>query len=119
MNVKPYTPITTIRSVVRDLCLTARNMGAEEAKDVGLVSRVLPDTVALEEEALKLASTIAAKSPLAIQGTKLNLNYSRDHTIAEGLHYMSVWNSAMLMTEDMQISLDVMKKKETAVYNNL
>ena len=31
---------------------------------------------------------IASKSPIAIQGTKENLNYSRDHTVSEGLYYM-------------------------------
>lgn len=35
--------------------------------------------------ALEIASTIASKSPVAVQGTKKSLVYSRDHTVEEGL----------------------------------
>lgn len=38
--------------------------------------------------ALKLAGEIAGRSPVAVQGTKVNLIYSRDHSVAEGLDYM-------------------------------
>lgn len=34
-----------------------------------------------EEAALDLASVIASKSPVAVQGSKVNLNYSRDHPV--------------------------------------
>ena len=38
--------------------------------------------------AVDLAENIAQLSPVAIQGTKINLNYSRDHSVQEGLEYM-------------------------------
>ncbi len=38
--------------------------------------------------ALDLASDIAEKSPIAVQGTKTNLIYSRDHSVQEGLEYI-------------------------------
>lgn len=38
--------------------------------------------------ALKLAKVIASKSPVAIQGTKIALNFSRDHSVADGLNFM-------------------------------
>lgn len=38
--------------------------------------------------AMKLAGQIAGRSPVAVQGTKVNLIYSRDHSVAEGLDYM-------------------------------
>lgn len=31
---------------------------------------------------------IASKSPVAVQGSKVNLVYSRDHSVQEGLKYM-------------------------------
>lgn len=40
------------------------------------------------EEVLKVAEEIASKSPVAVQGTKHNIVYSRDHTVQEGLDYM-------------------------------
>lgn len=38
--------------------------------------------------ALEMAGEIAARSPVAVQGTKINLLYARDHSVAEGLNYM-------------------------------
>lgn len=37
---------------------------------------------------IKLAEKIASKSPVAIQGSKLSLIYSRDHTVQEGLDHI-------------------------------
>lgn len=38
--------------------------------------------------ALEMAGEIAGRSPVAVQGTKVNLLYARDHSVAEGLDYM-------------------------------
>lgn len=38
--------------------------------------------------ALEMAGEIAARSPVAVQGTKINLVYARDHSVAEGLDYI-------------------------------
>ena len=38
--------------------------------------------------AIDLAESIAQMSPVAIQGTKVHLNYSRDHSVEEGLEYI-------------------------------
>lgn len=38
--------------------------------------------------AMEMAAEIAARSPVAVQGTKIHLLYSRDHSVAEGLDYM-------------------------------
>ena len=38
--------------------------------------------------ALNMAKTIASKSPVAVQGSKVILNYSRDHSVDEGLEYV-------------------------------
>lgn len=40
------------------------------------------------ESALTLAKEIASKSPVAVQVTKQNLIYSRDHTPQEGLDHI-------------------------------
>ena len=37
--------------------------------------------------AIDLAAGIAEKSPIAVQGTKANLVYARDHSVPEGLEY--------------------------------
>ena len=50
-------------------------------------SRVFPDEVGMLDAAFTLAAEISAKSPVAVQGTKINLVYSRNHPVAEGLNY--------------------------------
>jgi enoyl-CoA hydratase/carnithine racemase len=55
---------------VIDLIYTARLIGAEEAKSIGLLSEVLPDHAALQARAEELARGIAANAPLTMRATK-------------------------------------------------
>ena len=53
--------------------------------------------------AMEMAGEIACRSPVATQGTKINLIYSRDHSVAEGLDYMVRGRkTALFMSEDFQ-----------------
>lgn len=58
------------------------------------------DAEACRQAALDLAKIIAAKSPVAVQGSKVALNYSREHSVAEGLEFMANWNMCMIQSED-------------------
>ncbi|KAL0972987.1 hypothetical protein UPYG_G00197350 [Umbra pygmaea] len=110
------------RSLVNELALTARKMYADEAKDSGLVSRVFQDKEAMMAGALEMAGEIAGRSPVAVQGTKINLIYSRDHSVAEGLEYMATWNMSMLQTDDvMKSATAAMEKKspKTVAFSKL
>ncbi|GKZ23761.1 hypothetical protein AbraIFM66951_000585 [Aspergillus brasiliensis] len=100
---------------VKEVALSARIFGAEEALRVGYVNRVFKNKEEAVRGALDLAGLIATKSPVAVQGTKELLNYSRDHTVAEGLRYTTVWNSAMLQTNDVTAALlsGIQKRKPT------
>ncbi|KAL1961411.1 hypothetical protein VTO42DRAFT_139 [Malbranchea cinnamomea] len=90
---------------VKEVALSARVFGAEEALRVGFVNRVLPSKAEAIADALKLAELIATKSPVAVQGTKELLNWSRDHNVPDGLRYTGVWNSAALQTSDVSAAL--------------
>ncbi|KAI8970350.1 ClpP/crotonase-like domain-containing protein [Mycotypha africana] len=107
------------QSLVRELCFTGRNMYADEALACGFVSKVTDDYNSLMGEALKLARTIASKSPIAVLGTKHLLNYSRDHSVAEGLAYTVTWNAPMLNTEDIPLSIQAFVTKRPAKYSKL
>ena len=50
-------------------------------------SKVFKNKEEMIAAVLEIATTIASKSPLAVQGTKNNLNYSRDHSIPDSLEY--------------------------------
>ncbi|RDL39082.1 ClpP [Venustampulla echinocandica] len=89
-------------SWVKDVCLTARIFGAEEALRVGFVSHVLENKNAALGRAMEMAKLLAEKSPIAVQGTKELLNHSRDHAVAESLKYTGLWNSAAIQTSDVE-----------------
>lgn len=55
---------------VMDLVYTARLLGAEEMKAVGLLSEILPDHAALQARAEELARTIMGHAPLTMRATK-------------------------------------------------
>merc|ERR1711939_848324 len=85
--------VTANASLVAELALTARNFGPAEAEKLGLVSRVVPGGQrGVTDEAVKLAKVIASKSPIATLSTKHLINYSREHTVQEGLQYTQAWN---------------------------
>jgi len=106
-------------SLVRELCYTARKMGAEEALKCGLVSRLLEDKDAVVAAALQTAKLIAEKSPVAVQGTKHNLVFARDHSVPESLRYMASWNAAMLQSEDVMKSAVAAMSREKPKFKNL
>lgn len=69
---------------VKEVALTARVFGAEEALKVGFVSGVYDTKQETVQKAVELAGLMASKSPVAVQGTKELLNYSRDHSVKDG-----------------------------------
>ncbi|XP_043536905.1 delta(3,5)-Delta(2,4)-dienoyl-CoA isomerase, mitochondrial [Chiloscyllium plagiosum] len=100
-------------SLMSELVYTARQLMADEALSCGLVSRVFEDKEAMLEGAFEMASEIASKSPLAVQGTKLNLIYSRDHPVKDGLNYIATWNMSMLQTDDLIKSAQAAMEKKS------
>jgi len=69
-----------------EMILTGKRMGAEEAKTLGLASRVVPKEAYLEE-AKKVANEIAAKSPVAIRLAKLAVNKAFEMGLSQGLDF--------------------------------
>ena len=87
-------------SLAREMALTARRVAADEALRAGLLSAVLVDAQALLVHAHALAARIAALSPVAVQGTKLCMNFSRGRPAGDGLAFTAAHNAAMLQTSD-------------------
>ena len=67
-----------------DMCLTGRNMDAEEAERAGLVARVVPASQLLEE-ARATAAKIAEKSALAVRAAKEAVNRAEEVSLREGV----------------------------------
>ncbi|KAJ2001779.1 hypothetical protein GGI04_002365 [Coemansia thaxteri] len=106
-------------SWVREVCYTARKIQPQEAHSVGLVSSVYATTADAMRAAFDMARTIAAKSPVAVVSTKHLLNYSRDHSVREGLEYTAIWNSLAHNSHDMAAAIMASLKKQPAQFPKL
>jgi enoyl-CoA hydratase len=67
---------------------------------------------------LDMAASIASKSPLTIRGIKDTLNYSRDHTVAEGLSCVSAKNAAILFSSDLDEAMSAAKQGRKAKFED-
>ena len=85
----------------REMAYTGRRVPAQRAYETGLVQQVYPDADALVAGVLETAREIAAKSPLAVWGTKVAMNYARDHGVADGLDQIATWQAGMYQPQDM------------------
>jgi enoyl-CoA hydratase len=105
--------------VARELAYTGRRMSAARAYEVGLVQEVYADHDSLVSGVLETAKEIAAKSPLAIWGTKVAMNYARDHSVDDGLDQIATWQSGMFQPGDMVESFTAKAEKRVATYADL
>ena len=69
-----------------EMCLTARQMGAQEAEQSGLVARVFSQQQLLEQT-LETAEQIAEKSLSAVMMIKESINRAFEVSLAEGLRF--------------------------------
>jgi enoyl-CoA hydratase len=105
--------------VAREMAFTGDRLPADRALAVGLVNAVLPDAEATVAHALKLAASIAAKSPLAIAGTKLAINYAVDHPTADSLNQMTLLQSAIFDIDEMAGAIEAWKARREAEFESL
>lgn len=98
--------------LLAELAFTARQFSAQEAKQVGLLNNIYETKEQLLKEVEKIAVQIAEKSPLVIRGIKKTLLYSRDHSVQEGLQFISYWNASQLMSQDVEIALTAQLHKQ-------
>ena len=105
--------------VARELAYTGDRLLAERALALGLVNAVLPDAAALLDHALAVARRIAAKSPLAVAGSKLALNHARDHGTAAALAQMTLLQSAIFDRAEMAEAVDAWKSKRDGRFDPL
>ncbi len=106
------------QGLVREMAYTGRKVLADEAQRIGLINQVFDTREALLAGVQALAAQIAAKSPLSIRGTKEMLNYSRDHSVADGLNHIATWNAAMLMSSDLMAAMMAHMSKQTPQFKD-
>lgn len=98
-------------SIAREMIFTGKTIGAQEAMQIGLVNRVLPQEE-LIEAAMELAEAICRNGQLAVRTSKDCINYAQDHSIEEGCLYERTRFSQLFTTEDQKIGMGGFLRKE-------
>jgi len=98
-----------------ELVLTGRHMTAGEAYAMGLVTRVVPDEVALDE-ARKLAREVAAKPPVAVRLAKESILKAFDTSLETGLDYERKAFYLLFSTEDKTEGVQAFLAKRPPVF---
>ena len=108
-----------LTSWAKEVVLSARPFSAEEAYKNNLVSKVVSSKDELIKEGYKLASYIASKSPVAVQGSKNILDAAWGRTVEDNLNYTAVWNMGMLQSTDTQRAMLSGLQKKTPKFEKL
>jgi enoyl-CoA hydratase len=105
------------KSKSMDMNLTGRFMNAEEAERSGLVSRVVPAKI-LIEEAMGAAQKIAEKSLLTAMAAKEAVNRSYELTLSEGMLFERRVFHSMFATEDQEEGMAAFLEKREAQFRD-
>jgi enoyl-CoA hydratase len=93
-----------------EMILTGKRIGAEEAKGLGLVSRVVPKEAYLTE-AMKVASDVAGKSPVAVKLAKMAVNRAFEMGLSPGLDFERELFYMLFASEDQKEGMNAFMQK--------
>ncbi len=82
-----------------DILLTGKHITAQEAKAIGLVSRVVPEGEALAH-AMEVAEIVAGNGPLAVEAVLRTMHETAGMTEAEAWAYEDTYALAVMRSED-------------------
>lgn len=104
---------------VREMAYTGRRVSAAEAQTMGLINRVFSHQEQMLDEVMNIARDIASKAPLAVYGCKRMINYARDHSTADGLDYIAIWNASHFKIEEIQEAMTANAEKRVGDFVEL
>jgi enoyl-CoA hydratase len=106
--------------MVRELAYSGRRLMAKKAMQLGLVNEVFATQEEMLAHVMGVAKDIAEKSPLAVYGSKVMINYARDHSTADGLDYIATWQAGMYHPEaDMMEAFKAKSEKRPGAFDEL
>lgn len=98
------------QSKAKEILLSAKNIKAQEALEIGLVSKVIPQEE-LMSEVTKLAKKISENAPIAVEYTKAAANEGFDKGLAEGAEIEARYFSNCFKTEDQKEGMTAFLEK--------
>jgi len=98
-----------------EMVLTGKFISADEAYQFGLVNRVVPVELYLEE-AVRLAKEIAEMSPIAVQLAKESVNKVYDTFLQEGLYFERKNFYMLFASEDQKEGMQAFIEKRKPVF---
>lgn len=98
------------KALAMEMVLTGRHITAEEARVAGMVNRVVPVEVYLEE-AKRLAREVAGKSPVATRLGKASVLYAFDSNLQTGLEMERQNFYLLFASEDQKEGMEAFLKK--------
>lgn len=98
------------KALAMEMVLTGRFITVTEALQAGLINRVTPVELYLEE-AVKLATEVAAMSPLAVKMAKESVLKAFDSTLDEGLHFERKNFYLLFASEDQKEGMQAFMEK--------
>lgn len=101
------------KALAMEIVLNGRFLSAQEALQHGLVNRVVPVEVYLEE-AIKFAAEIAARAPVAIRLAKEAVNAVFEMSLQTGLAHERRLFYMLFSTEDQKEGMDAFINKRAA-----
>jgi len=104
---------------VKQMAYTGERLPADKAKEIGLVNEVFETQEDMLAHVMKVAKEIASKDPLAVTGCKTLINYGRDHSTADTLDYIGVWNAGMMPKTHMKEAMMASMEKREPVFPDL
>ena len=93
-----------------EMVLTGKRIGAEEAKTLGLVSKVVPKEAYLTE-AKRVATEISGKSPVAIRLAKMAVNKAFEMGLSQGLDFERELFYLLFASEDKKEGMKAFMEK--------
>lgn len=105
------------QGATRELALTGDDVDALRAKDLRLVSKVLPTPAELFAEAHAMAGRIAANPPRVVEGVKQVLNAVSEREARASLEYVAVWNSAFMPSNDLLESMGAFMERRAPAFS--
>ncbi|MCK0209966.1 enoyl-CoA hydratase-related protein [Starkeya koreensis] len=100
----------------KEMILTGDMFSAAEARDWGLVNKVVPATTLLEET-LAVARTIASNAPLAVRQAKKALDIATDADFGTGFRFELEAHAPTARSRDRQEAITAFAEKREPVFH--